>query len=104
MTTAPALEGPMIRRTTQIPLLSGLAVSVALLMGGCAPYPLFGQDPVVATGTIEVPTTDALVLPEPGAAPRVIAVLETQYLNALEQEIVLATNSSARARFPARAR
>lgn len=65
-------------------------------MGGCAPYPLFGQDPVVATSTIEVPTTDALVLPEPGAAPRVIAVLETQYLNALEQEIILATNSSAR--------
>ncbi|HEY9214438.1 MAG TPA: cellulose biosynthesis protein BcsN, partial [Ancylobacter sp.] len=43
-----------------------------------------------------MPTTDALVLPEPGAAPRVIAVLETQYLNALEQEIILATNSSAR--------
>lgn len=65
-------------------------------MGGCAPYPLFGSDPKVATGTIEVPVTEALVLPEPGAAPRVIAVLETQYLNALEQEIVLATNSAAR--------
>ncbi|MBB3773346.1 hypothetical protein FHS55_003981 [Angulomicrobium tetraedrale] len=33
------------------------------------------------------------MLPEPGAAPRVLAVLETDYLNAVQQEIVFETHS-----------
>ncbi|MFT0859250.1 cellulose biosynthesis protein BcsN [Ancylobacter sp. G4_0304] len=48
------------------------------------------------TSTVEVPLSDAIVLPEPGAAPRVLAVLETRYYNAVEQEIALETNSYAR--------
>ncbi|MBS7538381.1 cellulose biosynthesis protein BcsN [Ancylobacter lacus] len=69
-------------------------LAVAATVAGCAPYPLQGQSPKIATQTIEVPTGEALVLPEPGG-PRVITVLETRYLNALEQEIILATNSVA---------
>lgn len=44
--------------------------------------------------TIEVPVSDALILPEPGG-PAVLTVLETRYLNALEQEVVLGTRSTA---------
>ena len=75
------------------PLVAG-ALAAFLLSGGCAPYPLRGEPPKVATMTIEVPTTDALVLPEPGG-PTVLSVIETRYLNALEQEIVLGTRSAA---------
>lgn len=75
---------------------TGMAVALlaAAAVAGCAPYPLLGQEPKVATQTVEVPTGEALILPEPGGA-RVITVLETRYLNALEQEIVLATHSVA---------
>ncbi|WP_369807126.1 cellulose biosynthesis protein BcsN [Ancylobacter radicis] len=68
-------------------------MSVALGVAGCAPYPLVGQNPQVATATVEVPVSEALVLPEPGSTPRVITVLETDYINAVEQEIVLETQA-----------
>ncbi|MCS0497126.1 cellulose biosynthesis protein BcsN [Ancylobacter sp. MQZ15Z-1] len=70
------------------------------MLAGCTPYGWFGNNyaggPQVATTTIEKPVSDALVLPEPGAAPPVIAVLQTDYLNAVEQEIILETNSRTR--------
>lgn len=69
------------------------ALCLALSSGGCA-YPLRGDDPKVATMTIEVPASQSLILPEPGG-PRVLTVLETRYLNALEQEVVLGTRSTA---------
>ncbi|QIB33472.1 cellulose biosynthesis protein BcsN [Ancylobacter pratisalsi] len=50
----------------------------------------------MATTTVEKPLSDALVLPEPGASPRILAVLQTDYLNAVEQEIILETNSHSR--------
>lgn len=72
----------------------GLALGFALAAGACA-YPLRGgEDPKVATMTIEVPASQSLVLPEPGG-PRVLTVLETRYLNALEQEVVLGTRSAS---------
>lgn len=78
--------------------LGGMAVCLALLAGACAaPYPSYFERGVrVAGQTVEVDVGQALVLPEPGAAPRVIAVLQTAYSNAISQEIALETNSSAR--------
>lgn len=58
--------------------------------------PWQGQNPQVANLTSEVEIADALVLPEPGSTPPVIAVVQTNYLNAIEQEIVLGTNSHSR--------
>ncbi|MCK0208006.1 cellulose biosynthesis protein BcsN [Starkeya koreensis] len=55
-----------------------------------------GQDPKVASLSSEVEVSDALVLPEPGSTPPVIAVVQTNFLNAIEQEIVLGTNSHSR--------
>lgn len=69
------------------------ALWLALMSSGCA-LSLRGEDPKVATMTIEVPTSQSLILPEPGG-PRVLTVLETRYLNALEQEVVLGTRSTA---------
>ncbi|GLK86906.1 cellulose biosynthesis protein BcsN [Ancylobacter defluvii] len=78
--------------------LGAMAASLALLLGACAsPYPSYFERGVrVAGQTVEVDTSQALVLPEPGAAPRVLAVLQTAYSNAIVQEIALETNSSAR--------
>ncbi|MCB4771914.1 cellulose biosynthesis protein BcsN [Ancylobacter sp. Lp-2] len=75
-----------------------MAVSLALLLGACtSPYPSYFERGVrVAGQTVEVDTSQALVLPEPGAAPRVLSVLQTAYSNAIMQEIILETNSSAR--------
>lgn len=83
----------MIGRNRRIARLGFLAASVALAVAGCAPYPLVGQNPQVATATVEVPVAEALILPEPGSTPRVVTVLETDYLNAVEQEIVLETQA-----------
>lgn len=55
-----------------------------------------GQDPKVASLTSEVEVAEAMVLPEPGSTPPVIAVVQTNFLNAIEQEIVLGTNSHSR--------
>ncbi|WP_018389687.1 cellulose biosynthesis protein BcsN [Ancylobacter sp. FA202] len=52
-----------------------------------------GGPPVVATMAIEVPAVEALVLPEPGG-PRVIGVIETRFANALQQEVMLATEAA----------
>ncbi|MCK0197199.1 cellulose biosynthesis protein BcsN [Ancylobacter sp. 6x-1] len=73
----------------------GLFACLSFALAGCmAPYPLVGHDPQVATQTIEVPVNEALILPEPGG-PRTLSVLETRYINALEQEVVLATDTIA---------
>lgn len=73
------------------------SLSLLLVAVGCAPYPGYFERGVrIATKTTEVPNGEALILPEPGAAPRVIAVLQTAYSNAVHQEIILETNSSAR--------
>jgi hypothetical protein len=72
---------------------AALTLSLALASSGCA-YPLRGDDPKVATMTIEVAPSQSLILPEPGG-PSVLTVLETRYLNALEQEVVLGTRSTA---------
>lgn len=85
----------MTGRNARVPLLGCLAVSVTFLTAGCAPL-LWRGNPQVATATVEVPVAEALVLPEPGAAPQVITVLETDYINAVQQEIILATNSRSR--------
>ncbi|WP_245515991.1 cellulose biosynthesis protein BcsN [Ancylobacter aquaticus] len=42
---------------------------------------------------IEVPTVESLVIPEPGG-PRVIGVIETRFANALQQEVMLATEAA----------
>ncbi len=60
-----------------------------LLAAGCTT----GRPPVVATLATEVPAVEALVLPEPGG-PRIIGVIETRYANALQQEILLATEAA----------
>lgn len=86
----------MRERDKRAPFWGGLAISAALLVAGCAPYPWGGTNIKVMTSTVEVPLSDAIVLPEPGAAPRLLAVLETRYFNAVEQEIILATHSVAR--------
>lgn len=59
-------------------------------------YPWPGQNPKVANLATEVAISDALVLPEPGSTPPVIAVVQTTYLNAIEQEIMLGTNAHSR--------
>lgn len=69
------------------------AAALGVLLGGCA-YPLRGSDPKIATMAIEVPASQSLILPEPGG-PTVLAVLETRYLNALEQEVVLGTRAAS---------
>ncbi|GAB4072204.1 cellulose biosynthesis protein BcsN [Ancylobacter sonchi] len=78
--------------------LRAVAISFVLLLGACtSPYPSYFERGVrVAGETVEVNTSEALVLPEPGAAPRVLSVLQTAYSNAISQEIILETNSSAR--------
>jgi len=90
----------MTGRNTRKILSGCLVASVALVASGCAMYPWQGpwqgQNPQVANLTTEVEVADALVLPEPGSTPPVIAVVQTNYLNALEQEIVLGTNSHSR--------
>lgn len=82
-------------RKARVPLLGCLAVSVAFLTAGCAPL-FWRGNPQVATATVEVPVAEALILPEPGAAPQVLTVLETDYINAVQQEIILATHSRSR--------
>lgn len=82
-------------RKARVPLLGCLAVSVAFLTAGCAPL-FWRGNPQVATATVQVPVSEALILPEPGAAPQVLTVLETDYINAVQQEIILATHSRSR--------
>lgn len=65
------------------------ALGCLLLAGGCTT----GRPPMVATLAIEVPAVEALVLPEPGG-PRIIGVIETRYANALQQEVMLATEAA----------
>lgn len=65
------------------------AMGCLLLAGGCTT----GRPPVVATLSAEVPAVEALVLPEPGG-PRIIGVIETRYANALQQEVMLATEAA----------
>ena len=91
-----SFDGAMGRQRTHMPLIRCAALAGALLVAGCAPYGMAGRDPQVASATVEKKLTDALVLPEPGAAPRILAVLQTDYLNAIEQEIILETNSRSR--------
>lgn len=86
----------MTGRTTRKFLSGSLAASVALLAAGCGMYPWRGQNPKVANLATEVEVADALVLPEPGSTPPVVAVVQTTYLNAIEQEIILGTNSHSR--------
>ncbi len=86
----------MTGRTTRKSLSVCLVASVALLAAGCGVYPWRGQDPKVANLAKEVDVADALVLPEPGSTPPVVAVVQTTYLNAIEQEIILGTNSHSR--------
>lgn len=84
-------------RTKHGPLIRVACLTAVLLAGACAPYPLYFDRGVrVARMTKQVDTADALVLPEPGAAPRVFAVLQTNYSNAVTQEIILETNSATR--------
>ena len=81
-----------VRRGSRIAAI-GAALGFALASSGCV-LSLRGEDPKVATMTIEVPASQSLILPEPGG-PSVLTVLETRYLNALEQEVVLGTRSTA---------
>ncbi|MFK8250178.1 cellulose biosynthesis protein BcsN [Ancylobacter terrae] len=74
-----------------MPVLAVLGL--AGLAGACAPYPLRGADPTIASQTNEVPITRALILPPPGG-PKVLAVTEIQFQNAVEQEVVLSTRSA----------
>lgn len=68
-----------------------LAMGCLLVVGGCVTAR--GGPPVVATMAIEVPTVEALLLPEPGG-PRIIGVIETRFANALQQEVMLATDAA----------
>lgn len=69
-------------------VLAGALLLVAAL-GGCASGP---RGFATATLNRTVPVTDAFMSPPPGG-PEPIAVLQTVYTNALEQEIVLANDS-----------
>lgn len=71
-------------------LLCLLATAAAL--AACAP--ISARDTLTATQASEVPLAKAIVTPPPGG-PAVIAVLERQYVNAVSQEIALATASAA---------
>ncbi|WP_428029098.1 cellulose biosynthesis protein BcsN [Ancylobacter sp.] len=67
-----------------------LAAGCVLLLGGCGLSR--GGAPVIATMAIEVPSVEALILPDPGG-PRVVGVIETRYANALEQKVFVGTDA-----------
>jgi hypothetical protein len=62
------------------------------MLGACASRPL---DLRVQTLATEVPVTQAIVLPPPGG-PSIVTLLERRRSNAIEQELILSTNGSAR--------
>ncbi|HSI41509.1 MAG TPA: cellulose biosynthesis protein BcsN [Xanthobacteraceae bacterium] len=90
MTTAPEFRRTKRskRRFGSLAVLACLAP--VLVLEACAPYPVTGRNPRLTSRTVEVPPAKALVVPQPGG-PKVLTVLETQFANALEQEVVLAT-------------
>jgi hypothetical protein len=62
------------------------------MLAACANRPL---DLRIQTLTTEVPVTQAIVLPPPGG-PSIVTLLERRRGNAIEQELILSTNGSAR--------
>lgn len=73
---------------TRTRLLAVLAlVFTAILLAGCATTQV--QTPQTAT---TVPVSEAMIFPPPGG-PAMLSVIETNYANAVRQEIRLATNA-----------
>ena len=66
-----------------------LVLSLALIVSACASG-YRGQEPVTATMARQVPPTEAVIVPPPGGAA-IVGVIETRYNNAIEQQIVLAS-------------